>query len=382
MNLEEARTQIDAIDKELLALFERRMNTAMEVARYKKENGLTVFDSTREQQILARVQNEAEPTLSGYAVSFWLYVMDLSKAMQREVLVSDSPGAQMFRSLTAQTRQPLPHPRVTVQGLPGAYSHQAAMQLYPDGTIAFAKSWSDVLYAVQEGSCDYGVLPIENSAAGSVAEVYDLMREFKFYIVKAWPLTVRHTLLGVRGAKLKNIRKVYSHPHAFPQCGEFFRQHHRMELIPYTNTAMAAEYVARLGDETCAALCSRECAQLYGLDVLAENIQQTQNNCTRFVSVSRRLEIPEDANKISLLFSLPHVNGSLCRTLMRFAHCGLNLTKIESRPNLHKSFEYIFYVDFTGRVNVGPTATLLGALSDELADFHFLGNYSEPRPQP
>lgn len=381
MNLDETRARIDAIDKELLSLFEQRMAASMEVARYKRENGLTVFDPAREQQILERVRAEAAPEFAGYAVSFWQGVMNLSKAMQRELMAAPGPGAQALQALSAEKRAPVARPRVTVQGLAGAYSHQAAMQLYPDGEISFVSRWSDVLDAVQAGACDYGVLPIENSSAGSVAEVYDLLRTFKFYIVKAWPLTVHHVLLGVRGAQLKNIRKVYSHPHAFPQCAPFFRAHHKMEQVPYTNTAMAAAYVARMGDESCAALCSRECAALYGLDILAEDVQQTRRNCTRFVSVSRRLEIPDDANKISLLFSLPHVNGSLARTLARFANCGLNLTKIESRPNLLKNFEYIFYIDLTGRLDTGAAAMLLGALKDELADFHFLGNYDEPKPE-
>ena len=381
MNLNETRARIDAIDKELLSLFEQRMAASMDVARYKKENGLTVFDPAREQQILERVRAEADPCFAGYAVSFWQGVMNLSKSMQRELMEETGPGAQALRALSAKKRAPVACPRVAVQGLAGAYSHQAALRLYPDGQVSFMPRWSDVLDAVQAGVCDYGVLPIENSSAGSVAEVYDLLRAYQFYIVKAWPLTVRHALLGVRGAKIQNIRRVYSHPHAFPQCAPFFREHHKMEQVPYTNTAMAAAHVARTGDETCAALCSRECAALYGLDVLAENVQQTQQNCTRFVSVSRRLEIPDNANKISLLFSLPHVNGSLARTLARFANRGLNLTKIESRPNPQKNFEYIFYIDLTGRLDTGAAASLLGALKDELADFHFLGNYCEPKPE-
>lgn len=379
MNLDEARARIDQIDRQMAVLFEQRLNAVLDVARYKKEHGLVVLDPTREEAVLARVRESVSPALADYAVSLWESLMELSKSLERSTIASDSPGVRAIRDLAATTSAPLPHPRVAVQGVAGAYAHLAAGQMYPDGDISFCERWADVFYALQDGLCDYGVLPVENSSAGAVAEVYDLMRQFQFYIVKAYPLPVRHCLLGVRGATLGDIRQVYTIPIAYMQCADFFKKHHRIRQIPIANTAMAAQQVARLGDKTCAALCSRECAQLYGLDILAENIQQTSTNCTRFISISRRLEIPPNANKISLLFTLPHVTGSLHRTLARFANGGLNLTKIESRPNPDKNFEYVFYLDFTGTLAAPSTTALLGNLWDELMVFHFLGNYYEPK---
>lgn len=382
MHLDEAREKIDTIDAQLAKLFEERMRAVLEVARYKKKNGLLVFDSAREQTVLERVRQSVSPDLSDYAVSFWQSLIELSKSLERQTMEQETPGLQMIREITATAKPPISSPRVTVQGIPGAYSHQAAMRMYPDGNISFAERWADVFHTLQDGTCDYGVLPVENSNAGSVSEVYDLMKQYKFYIVKAHPLPVKHYLLGIRGATLRDIRKVYTIPIAFMQCANFFEQHHRITHVPYANTAMAAQYIARLGDKSCAALCSRECASLYGLDILAENIQQTSANCTRFISIARQLEIPQNANKISVLFTLPHITGSLHRTLARFANCGLNLTKIESRPNPDKNFEYVFYLDFTGNLSIPSTAALLGTLKEELADFHLLGNYYEPKMEP
>lgn len=379
MNLDETRRKIDNIDAQLLQLFEKRMQAVLEVAHYKKEHGLTVFDSARERAVLDRVHEAALPEMADLAVSFWKSLIELSKCLERKMMEEDIPGVQEVQKLLSMAKPPIKQPRVMVQGTAGAYAHQAAMQMYPDGKIAFVERWADVFHALQDGACDYGVLPVENSNAGSVSEVYDLMKTYQFFIVKAYPLPVRHCLLGVRGATLHDIRKVYTIPIAFQQCGGFFEKYHRMVQVPFSNTALAAEHIARLGDRTCAALCSRECASLYGLDILAENIQQTSSNCTRFISIARQVEIPENANKISVLFTLPHVTGSLQRTLARFAHCGLNLTKIESRPHPGKNFEYVFYLDFTGNLRIPSTTTLLGTMKEELLSFHLLGNYYEPK---
>jgi chorismate mutase/prephenate dehydratase len=280
--------------------------------------------------------------------------------------------------LLNNTHTELRNPRVTVQGISGAFSMSAALSMYPKGKMTYVASWENVLYAVEDGSCDYGVLPVENSSAGSVNEVYDLLIKYKHYIVKALPLAVDQCLLGVRGAKLSDIRNVYSIPIAFAQCEDFLRKHHKMQRFPNVNTAVAAEYIAREGKRENAAIASKDCAHIYGLDILANSIQQSNSNTTRFISVSKQSEIPDNANKISLVFTLPHVTGSLYRTLARFALNGLNLTKIESRPNPQKNFEYYFYLDFTGSIRSKATLDLLTGLSEELPTFCFLGNYFEP----
>ncbi|HCC00380.1 MAG TPA: chorismate mutase [Ruminococcaceae bacterium] len=379
MNLDEARKTIDQVDKQLLALFEQRMQAVQAVADYKRKNNLPVFDSKREQLVLNKARDAVSPSLENQAVTFVRALMDISKDLERQELSVGRVRDHLLHRLVGQTRTPIPAPRVVVQGIPGAYSHQAAMQMYPDGQITFVKRWIDVFFALRDGLCDYGVLPIENSYAGTVSDVYDLLHEFHAYIVKGYPLDIRHFLLGVRGSNLNQIKKIYTIPIAFNQCRDFFREHHRLELIPTTNTAIAAQMIAKMGDPTCAAVCSQKCASIYGLDVLKEDIQQTDNNCTRFISIASRSELSSNANKISLLFSLPHITGSLKRILSHFSNIGLNLTKIESRPIPDKNFEYIFYLDFTGNLSKPGTVALLNGLKDELGTFQFLGNYFEPK---
>lgn len=374
--LDNIRQEIDSLDEQLLQLFLRRMEASEKVAKIKQQKNLPLFQAEREDQILHKVASSAPPAISGYATAFFQCLMEQSKQRQRDFFRTPNEETPFGLAVRSQVDE-LEQPRVLVQGRQGSYSAAAAQLLYPGCQLSFVNEWEDVLYGIQDGTADYGVLPVENSSAGSVFEVYDLMLKYKFYIVKALAYYVEHCLLGVRGAKLSDIRDVYSHPHAFPQCTGFFEQNHRLHKHPYANTAMAAEYVALQGDKTKAAIASRENAHLYGLDILEENIQQTKSNCTRFLSVSKRPEFHENANKISVVFTLPHVTGSLCRTLTRFSNAGLNLTKIESRPNPVHNFEYYFYLDFTGSIRSENARTLLSALSQELPNFYFYGNYEE-----
>jgi chorismate mutase/prephenate dehydratase len=376
MNLEEARNEIDSLDSQLIDLFSRRMNAVKEIAEIKKAQGMTVFSFDREKQIIERVMNSVDPENAHYAAAFFNYLMEISKTKQRECIAEPNEFTNKIGKILSESKT-IESPRVYVQGVKGSYSTSAAKMMYPDGNITYVDRFEDVLCALSENVADYGILPVENSAAGSVIEVYDLLLKYKYNIVKAMPVYVDHCLLGVRGAKLKDIKKVYTHPHAFPQCADFLSKHHNFEQIPYVNTAMAAEMVAQEGDKSKAAIASVECAHLYGLDILSKSIQQDEKNCTRFISVSKKLEITEDANKISLILTLPHITGSLYRILARFALNGLNLTKIESRPYQQKNFEYFFYIDFTGSVRSPSTLKLLSMLSEELPVFYFLGNYNE-----
>ena len=362
MTLDELRKEIDGVDTELLQLFARRMHLVEEIGLHKKSEGLPVFQPGREKEILTRTVGLLPPHLQYYGASFCKYLIELSRTRQREVLSGEAPPDNVVSVLIRDKKPELKNPRVTVQGIPGSFSMSAALSMYPQGKMSYVSSWEDVLYAVEDGSCDYGVLPVENSSAGSVNEVYDLLIKYKHYIVKALPLSVEQCLLGVRGAKLS----------------DFLRKNHRMQRFPSVNTAVAAEFVAREGKIENAAIASKDCAHIYGLDVLACPIQQSCSNTTRFISVSKRPEIADNANKISLFFALPHTTGSLYRTLARFALNGLNLTKIESRPNPQKNFEYYFYLDFTGSVKSEATRMLLTSLSEEMPAFCFLGNYCEP----
>ena len=376
MTLDELRNEIDEIDRQLIELFAKRMQAIESVAVIKKENGLTIYNSSRERAIIERVQSSVEPKFSFYASSFCSHLLELSKALQREI-ISQGHTNEYFTAIINTIRKEVINPRVCVQGAIGSYSMEAAQMMYPDCQITHLSKWKDVLNDVEAGICDYGVLPVENSSAGSVNEVYDLLIKHRHFIVKALPLSVDHYLLGIRGANLNDITNVYSHAHAFPQCSEFFAKHYKLQKIAFANTAMAAEFVAKAGRKDYAAIAAKECAHIYGLDIIAKSIQMNSDNTTRFVSVSKIPEIDDNANKISIVFTLPHLTGSLYRTLSRFALAGLNLNKIESRPNAEKNFEYYFYVDFTGSIKSKNILTLLSALKDELPVFAFLGNYSE-----
>lgn len=377
MTLSELRMEINRVDDQIMKLFIERMSIVDDIARLKKAEGLSIMVHDREKEVLERVLAPVSREITFYAASLYRHVLELSRERQREILSGGSTQGPIS-ALLKSAKTPVDHPRVCVQGVEASFAMSAALRIYPDARLTYVDRWEDILYALADGSCDYGVMPVENSLAGTVGEVFDLLIKYRIYIARAVSLPVDHYLLGVRGAKLTDIRRVYSHPHAFPQCSEYLRKHPRFELAPYTNTAAAAEYVAREGKREYAAISSRDCAHLYGLDILAKSIQQSTHNCTRFISVARQPEIDPDANKVSLFFTLPHVTGSLYHTLARFAANGINISKIESRPNREHNFEYYFYLDFVGSVRSRPTLDLLNALSEELPGFHFLGNYCEP----
>lgn len=375
-DLESARAEIDDLNRRLLDLFTKRMELSSRIADIKSREGLPVFQPDREQEIVEEMTAAAPADLAGYVNSFYNCLFQISRDRQRALRFPKN-GCSPFEQTLARAVSPKKRPSILVQGVAGAYSEAAAKKMYPGCPVGFVPHWDDVLYGVEDGAADYGILPLENTSAGSIFEVYDLMLRHRIFIVRAAPLRVEHCLLGVRGAKLSDIRHVYSNPNAFPQCADFFMKHRHMSRQPYLNTAMAAQYVALQGDRSKAAIASRENAHLYGLDILAESIQQNKNTRTRFVAVAKQPEFPENANKISLVFTVPHVTGSLCRTLARFANAGLNLTKIESRPKDGRNFEYFFCLEFTGTIRNKGTKQLLCALSEELPDFYFFGNYFE-----
>ena len=256
----------------------------------------------------------------------------------------------------------------------GAFSHSAALRLFPEQKPIFLPGFRDVFEAVHNGAGDYGVVPVENSDAGSVSEVYDLIMKHRMFIVGAADIPVRHCLCRAKGTGA--VKKVLSKHEALVQCSAYLAAH-VIETEAYSNTAAAAKFIAETRPEGVGAVCSMQAAEEYGLEVIAADLQNTDNNCTRFIVISREAVLPEDAEKISLCFSLPHTPGSLCHTLERFALLGLNLTKIESRPIPERNFEYDFYLDFTGNVHDVQTLALICALSDEMPRFSFLGNYKE-----
>lgn len=362
------RENIDRIDRELLPLFIQRMRCSERVAEIKREAGAPVLNAQREREILERVSREAGE-FGGGAAALYQEIMAISRARQHQMLDQDSP----LRELERSARRELPRPvgRVVCQGVRGAYSHQAARSLFEGAEIAFVPEFSQVFQEVDQGAL--GVLPVENSAAGSVTAVYDLILRYRFFIVGAVDVKVEHCLAAAGEGP---VRQVLSHPQALSQCSEYIGAH-GLEAGEFSNTAAAAEYIAKERPEGVGAICSKEAAERYGLVILEEGVQNAKNNTTRFVAVYKEAVLPEDASKISLCFSIPHTTGSLYNVLQRFAVSGLNLTKIESRPIPGRNFEYDFYLDFTGSIHTPSTLDLICALNAELPRFSFLGNYSE-----
>ena len=375
MDLKEIRTEIDSIDKELIRLFTKRMECSKQVALYKKENNTPVLNVKREQEILDKVEKEGGEY--GYAAQLlFSNIMELSRGLQHDIIGS----GKKIRSLIENSKGDLDKTRgvkIALQGVKGANSHEAATQLFPDGTPVFYKSFSQVFEAVNNGEAKYGVLPVENSSAGSVADVYDLILKYRFYIVKALNLPIQHCLCAIKQSQLSDIEQVWSHPQALAQCTDFTTAHN-FTTVPSPNTAIAAQDIAKEKRLNCAAICTKKAAREYGLKVLVEGCQNNKDNSTRFIVISKELIIPEDADKISLCFSLPHITGSLYNVLGRFSSNGMNLTKLESRPRDGRAFEYLFYLDFQGSVHNSPkVVNLLCALSEEMPEFSFLGNYKE-----
>lgn len=371
MTLEEIRREIDEIDSQLLPLFLRRMKCAEQVAAVKKEKGLPVRSEERERQILDKIAAKAGE-YGGEARILYSNMIAMSCAVQHRLL---GDGSALREEVQAAPSTPPNAGTVACLGRKGSFSHEALLQLYPQAKPLFFPDFPAIFEAVASGAADLAVLPVENSSAGSVNEVYDLILKYRFSILGALSLPIRHCLASSE-VSIENIRTVYSHPQPLRQCSVFLSKY-SWKTKPFSSTADAAEQAKKPGN---GAVCSAHTAQKCGLNILAEDIQNVSGNQTRFIVIGRQMILPPDADKISLCFALPHRTGTLYSVLARFAAVGLNLTKIESRPIPEKNFEYDFYLDFTGNVRDSRTLDLLCALSDELPRFSFLGNYSQAQP--
>ncbi len=369
--LEQIRQQINGTDEQLSRFFSQRMNLVTQVAKITEEAGLPIYDSEREAQVLDRVSKTVGEKEAPYLRRVYQTLMDVSKDYERELMSPAVPVQQEIEDTFPS------HPKVACQGVPGAFSGEAARRMFPDAEQVFVPSWEDAFQKVSQGECDFAALPVENSLAGSVGQVYDLLLQYRLTISRACRLPVEQNLLAIPGATLDDVTEIYSHPQGLAQCKKFCANLPQARTIPMDNTAAAAKMVAALGDIHKAAIASSYCAQIYGLQILAPNIQTAVHNTTRFVAVSRKSFCTEHSNKISLVFSLPHQPGALNQLLSQFAMLELNLTKIESRPVSGKNFEYYFYLDFSGNASSLQIQQLMTKLSQELPAFTFLGNYQE-----
>ena len=378
MNLEQSRKTIDEIDSQLTKLFAERMSCAAEIAAYKKENNLPVLDAGRERQKLAAISELVPEELENSARCLYSLIFSLSRAYQHRLLGNDAELPKKIAAAIEQTPNLFPpKAMVACQGVEGANSQVACDRLLPRGNIVYVKSFEAVFSAIEKGLCRYGVLPLENSTAGSVNAVYDLMMRHNFRIVRSVRIKVDHNLLAKPGAKIENIREIYSHEQAISQCAHFLQGLPNVKVIRCENTAVAARMVAESGRDDVAALSSRACMDLYGLENLAASVQDQGNNFTRFICIAKDLEIYPGADRTSLMMVLPHKPGSLYKVLSRFYALGINLNKLESRPLPERDFEFMFYFDLETSVYSPQFQQLMGELPGLCEEFSYLGSYRE-----
>ena len=377
--LSSIREEIDSIDDQLTKLLVRRFEIVGEVAAAKHAKGLPISDPAREREILSKVTAEAGAEYENAIRMMYTTLFELSKARQRTLTGTTSRLMETIGQARFGTPEFPTRAVVACPGIEGAYAQQATSQFFQLPTILFFNSFEKIFEAVEKGLCPYGILPIENSAAGSVAAVYDMMVRHNFYIVKALRLKVSHVLLGLPGTKLEDIREVSSHQHALSQCGNFLKSHSEFKLVPETNTAVAAKVLASSKQRDRAVIASRECAELYGLQILAEDIADASYNYTRFICISKNLEIRPDARKICIMLSLPHRPGMLNSIISRFAAIEINLTKLESRPIPGMDFEFRFTFEFDASPADAKVLKLLAEIEADpsIEHFTFLGAYAE-----
>lgn len=377
MSLDKIREEIDIIDDKIYELFEERMRLSTEVAKEKKDKKLALSNKSREREILSRVSGKSEE-LKTYTRMLYNTLFSLSKSYQTKLLGGDGSYSNKLEEAIENSPRLFPNSgTIAVQGTEGAYSQQACDKMFPMGDIMYFKTFGHVFDAVNNGLCDFGILPIENSSNGSVKEVYDLMLEKNFSIVRSYKLYVKHVLLAKEGVKMSNITEVVSHPQALDQCSEFLKDNPEIRITYFSNTAAAAKFIAESDRDDIAAISSKYCADLYGLEIISDDIQNSDNNYTRFICITKDLTVYPGSGKVSLMLTAPHEPGGLFNIMSRFAALGLNITKLESRPIPGTDFEFMFYFDFEGSIESEDVRELIDDFDRNSDKFAFLGNYQE-----
>ncbi len=378
MEIQALREQIDCCDDELVKAFVQRMETALAIAGYKRENSLPVLDPARERAVINRVTQGLDDAMAVNVKLLYNMIFDLSRTWQQRALAGETELTNRIQRAVENTPKTFPSRAVVAcQGVEGAYSQQACDKLFSLPDIMYCKRFEGVFQAIQSGLCEYGVLPIENSSYGSVNEVYDLMRKYRFSIVRGLRLKIDHRLLARPGAKLSDIKEIISHEQAIGQCGAFLKSLQGVKVTVFGNTAEAAQAVSVSGRNDLAAISSPACAALYGLSVVADRISDSDSNYTRFICIAKDLQIYPGANRMSLMLNVRHTPGALYAMIAKFAALGLNLTKIESRPIAGTDFEFMFYFDLDASVYAPEALQLLCELDAGPEPFTYLGSYSE-----
>lgn len=374
MDLVVLRDKLDGIDAQIVDLYEERMDVCKQVAEYKISTGKKVFDRVREQEKLAKVKSLTHNDFNARGVEeLFEQIMSMSRKLQYK-LIAESGGQGKLPFIGVEELETM-KARVVFQGAEGAYSQAAMLQYFGDEIQSFhVDTFRDAMSALDEGSADFAVLPIENSTAGIVSEIYDLLVEFENYIVGEQIIRIEHCLLGVPGTDISDIKKVYSHPQSLMQSARYLADH-PWQQISMQNNAFAARKVSEEQDKTQAAIASELAGQIYGLDVLKKGVNDSGTNSTRFIIVTNQKIFRKDAGKISICFEVPHQSGSLYHMLSHFIYNNLNMTKIESRPIEDRNWEYRFFVDFEGNLADGAVKNALRGLRDEARNMKILGNY-------
>ena len=377
MELSEIREKIDAVDDQLLDLFLQRMDLSEEVAAYKNEHHLPILNKERERAILAKV-TERSGEKERYAYHLFSTLFELARSRQAELIDAPTRVGAQIKAALADMNEVFPQTGlVACQGVEGANSQVACDRLLPRGNIVYVKTFQAVVSAVESGLCKFGVLPIENSSNGSVRAVYELLQDHNLTIVRSTRLCIRHELLALPGVKMEDITEIYSHEQAIGQCSKFLNSLNGVRVIPCDNTAAAAKMVAERGDRHVAAISSHPCAALYGLETVSDEIQDSDNNYTRFICVTKDPVIYAGASRISLIIACDNKPGALYEILSKLAALGINMTKLESCPVTGRNFEFIFFLELEASVQEPGVLAMLEELERSCAGFHFLGNYAE-----
>ena len=377
MELSEIREKINAVDDQLLDLFLQRMDLSEEVAAYKNEHHQPILNKQREREILAKV---AEKSGDRERFSYHLFstIFELSRSRQAELITAPTKVESLVKTSLAAGGEVFPQTGlVACQGVEGANSQVACDRLLPRGNIVYVKSFEAVFSAVESGLCKFGVVPIENSSNGSVRAIYDLIQRKKFSIVRSTRLCIRHELLTLPGVKMEDITEIYSHEQAIGQCSKFLNGLNGVRVIPCANTAVAAKMVAESGSRHAAAISSHPCAALYGLQCVNDAIQDSDNNYTRFICITKDPIIYAGANRISLIIACDNKPGALYEILSKLAALGINMTKLESCPVTGRNFEFIFFLELEASVHEPGVLPMLEELERSCANFQFLGGYAE-----
>ena len=375
MDLLELRCQLDGIDEQIVRLYEERMAICSQVADYKIETGKKVFDKTREEEKLRKVRSLTHNEFNAYGVQeLFEQIMSMSRKLQYNKLAeAGSVGRLPFIEVD---KLDVEKARVVFQGAEGAYSQMAMMKYFGEQVNCFhVDTFRDAMCAIEEGSADFAVLPIENSTAGIVNEIYDLLVEFENYIVGEQIIKIEHCLMGLPGTDFEQIRTVYSHPQSLMQSARYLNEHDTWRQISMQNNAFAARKVSQDGDKSQVAIASEQAAKIYGLDILERGVNQSETNSTRFIIVTNQKIFLKDANKVSICLEVSHESGSLYHMLSHFIYNNLNMTKIESRPIEERNWEYRFFIDFEGNLADSAVKNALRGLRDESRSMKILGNY-------